>query len=298
MTVDSEQRLDRRVAAEAGCSRSVAHELVLAGAVQVDGRVELRPAVKVADEAVLVVDHEPVVDVGPQPDVSVPVPLVHTDEHLYVIDKPAGLVVHPGSGTGDEPTLVNGLLALDPGIAGVGPDPTRPGIVHRLDRGTSGLLLVARTAEAHEAVTALIAAREVQREYTALVAGTVPEATGRIEAAIGRDPQRPTLQAVTPDGRWAATDYEVEQRYAEPETATLLAVRLETGRTHQIRVHLAAIEHPVIGDRAYGDRSGLPLDRPFLHSRRLAFVHPVTGEACRFESDLPEDLQAVLAVLS
>ena len=126
----------------------------------------------------------------------------------------------------------------------------------------------------------------------------MPEATGRIEATIGRDPQRPTLQAVTPDGRWAATDYEVGQRYTDPEAATLLAVRLETGRTHQIRVHLAAIRHPVIGDRAYGDRSGLPLDRPFLHSRRVAFTHPVTGEPCRFESELPEDLQAVLAVLS
>ncbi len=108
----------------------------------------------------------------------------------------------------------------------------------------------------------------------------MPEATGRIEATVGRDPQRPTLQAVTPDGRRAATDYEVERRYAEPEAATLLAVRLETGRTHQIRVHLAAIDHPVIGDRAYGDRSGLPFDRPFLHSRRLTFTHPATGHTC------------------
>jgi 23S rRNA pseudouridine1911/1915/1917 synthase len=294
----ADQRLDRRVAAEAGCSRSVAHELVLAGAVQVDGRIELRPAVKVADVAVVIVDHEPVAAAALQPDASVPVPLAHTDEHFYVVDKPAGLVVHPGSGTGEEPTLVNGLLALDPALAGVGPDPARPGIVHRLDRGTSGLLLVARTAEAHEALSTMIAAHEVEREYTTLVAGTVPEATGRIEAAIGRDPQRPTLQAVVPDGRWAATDYEVGQRFTDPEAATLLAVRLETGRTHQIRVHLAAIHHPVIGDRAYGDRSGLPLDRPFLHSRRVAFTHPVTGEPCRFESELPEDLQAVLAVLA
>jgi 23S rRNA pseudouridine1911/1915/1917 synthase len=294
----ADQRLDRRVAAEAGCSRSVAHELVLAGAVQVDGRVEQRPAVKVADGAVVIVDHEPAAAPALEADASVPIPLAHIDEHFYVVDKPAGLVVHPGSGTGEEPTLANGLLALDPALAGVGPDPARPGIVHRLDRGTSGLLLVARTAEAHEALSAMIAAHEVEREYATLVAGTVPEATGRIEAAIGRDPQRPTLQAVTPDGRWAATDYEVGQRYTDPEAATLLAVRLETGRTHQIRVHLAAIRHPVIGDRAYGDRSGLPLDRPFLHSRRVAFTHPVTGEPCRFESELPKDLQAVLAVLS
>ena len=295
---DDGTRLDRRVAAEAGCSRSVAHDLVLGGAVQVDGRVERRPSVRVAGDADVVVEHEPVVEPDPAPDRSVAVVLVHTDEHLHVVDKPAGLVVHPGAGTHGEPTLVNGLLALDPDLAGIGPDPQRPGIVHRLDRGTSGLLLVARTAEAHEALSAMIAAHEVAREYAALVAGTVPEATGRIEAPIGRDPQRPTLQAVTPDGRPAATDYEVEARYTEPEAATLLAVRLETGRTHQIRVHLSAIGHPVIGDRAYGDRSGLPLDRPFLHSRRLAFTHPVTAEALALTSPLPADLQAVLAALA
>jgi len=293
----ADQRLDRRVAAESGCSRAVAHQLVEAGAVQVDGRIERRPASRVADDAVVLVDHEPAIEVGVKADPGVVVVLVHTDDHLYVVDKPAGLVVHPGSGT-DEPTLVHGLLALDPGLAGAGPDPMRPGIVHRLDRGTSGLLVVARTAEAHERLSAMIAAHDIEREYTALVAGTVPEATGRIEAPIGRDPQRPTLQAVTPDGRPAATDYEVEERFTEPEPATLLAVRLETGRTHQIRVHLSAIGHPVIGDRAYGDRSGLPLDHPFLHSRRLAFTHPVTGEACEFASPLPEDLLAVLAVLS
>ncbi|MET0160202.1 MAG: RluA family pseudouridine synthase [Acidimicrobiales bacterium] len=293
----ADQRLDRRVAAEAGCSRAIAHDLVEAGAVQVDGRVERRPAHRVADDAVVVVDHEPPIEPAVEADAGVVVSLVHADDHLYVVDKPAGLVVHPGSGT-DEPTLVHGLLALDPGLVGVGPDPTRPGIVHRLDRGTSGLLVVARTEEAHERLSAMIAAHDIEREYAALVAGTVPEATGRIEAAIGRDPQRPTLQAVTPDGRPAATDYEVEDRYADPEPATLLAVRLETGRTHQIRVHFSAIGHPVIGDRAYGDRSGLPLDHPFLHSRRLAFTHPVTGEWCEFTAALPEDLEAVLAVVS
>ncbi len=291
------QRLDRRVADEVGCSRTLAHELVVEGKVEVDGRVERRPSAKVGEDARIVVDHEPAVDEGLAADASVEVPLVHQDEHLYVVDKPAGLVVHPGSGGGDEPTLVHGLLALDPSIAGVGPDPERPGIVHRLDRGTSGLMVVARTDEAHTALSARIAARQVAREYVTLVEGTVPEATGRIEAPIGRDPQRPTLQAVVPDGRSAATDFEVDERYAEPEAVSLLAVRLETGRTHQIRVHLAAIDHPVVGDRAYGSRSGLPLDRPFLHSRRLAFEHPVTDEPLSFEAPLPEDLQAVLALL-
>jgi 23S rRNA pseudouridine1911/1915/1917 synthase len=294
----SEQRLDRRVAAEADVSRAVAHDLVTAGAVEVDGRVETRPSVRVADEAVVVVDHEPVAPVGLVADPSVELVVVHEDEHLYVIDKPAGLVVHPGAGSGDEPTLVHGLLALDPAVAGVGPDPERPGIVHRLDRGTSGLMLVARTEAAHAALSARIAAHDIERSYRTLVVGTVPEATGRIEAPIGRDPQRPVLQAVVPDGRAAATDYAVDERFAEPEPVSLLTVHLETGRTHQIRVHLAAIEHPVVGDRAYGSRSTLPLDRPFLHSARVAFAHPVTGEDLAFTSDLPEDLASVLSLLS
>jgi 23S rRNA pseudouridine1911/1915/1917 synthase len=293
-----EQRLDRRVATEAGVSRAVAHELVTAGAVEVDGRVERRPAAKVADDAVVLVDHEPVAGVELVADAGVAVPLVHTDEHLFVVDKPAGLVVHPGSGTGDEATLVHGLLALDPAIAGVGPDPDRPGIVHRLDRGTSGLMLVARTDEAHAALSALIAAHQVEREYVTLVEGTVPEATGRIEAPIGRDPQRPTLQAVVPDGRDAATDYVVDERFAEPEPTSLLTVRLETGRTHQIRVHLAAIDHPVVADRPYGAKLSLGLTRPFLHSARLAFDHPITGESIAFESPLPEDLEEALARLA
>jgi len=290
-------RLDRRVAAEAQVSRSVAHELVVEGRVQVDGRVERRPSVKVADEVRIIVDHEPSPDVGLAADPSVEVPLVHADDHLYVVDKPAGLVVHPGSGTGEEATLVHGLLALDPDLAGVGPDPERPGIVHRLDRGTSGLMLVARTEAAHGALTAAIAAHEVEREYLAMVEGQVPESTGRIEAPIGRDPQRPTLMAVTPDGREAATDYEVLERFTEPEPASLLAVRLETGRTHQIRVHLAAIDHPVVGDRQYGGPTLLGLGRPFLHSHRLTFTHPATGERLTFESPLPSDLEAVLAEL-
>ncbi len=294
----TDQRLDRRVADEVGCSRTLAHELVTEGKVEVDGRVERRPSVRVADGARVVVDHVPAVDEGLVPDAGVVVPLAHADEHVYVVDKPAGLVVHPGSGSGDEPTLVHGLLALDPAIAGVGPDPERPGIVHRLDRGTSGLLLVARTPESHERLTSMLGAHEVEREYVTVVEGSVPEATGRIEAPIGRDPQRPTLQAVVPDGRPAATDYGVDERFTEPEAASLLTVRLETGRTHQIRVHLAAIDHPVVGDRAYGSRSHLPLDRPFLHSARLSFEHPITGDPMAFESPLPADLQEVLAHLS
>jgi 23S rRNA pseudouridine1911/1915/1917 synthase len=292
------ERLDRRVADQLGSSRTVAHDLVTSGKVEVDGRVERRPSAKVPEDAEVVVDHVLPVHAGLVADASVPVPVVHADEHLYVVDKPAGLVVHPGSGTGDEATLVHGLLALDPAIAGVGPDPDRPGIVHRLDRGTSGLLLVARTAAAHAGLTEQIAAHAVEREYLALVAGHVPEATGRIEAPIGRDPQRPTLMAVTPDGREAATDYEVRERFSAPEPSSLLAVRLETGRTHQIRVHLAAIGHPVVGDKPYAGPPIAGATRPFLHSARVSFSHPVTGEWLAFESPLPEDLQDVLARLT
>ena len=293
----ADQRLDRRVADEVGVSRAVAHDLVVAGAVVVDGRVERRPSTRVGGDAVVVVDHEPVEAAGVAADAEVVVALAHADEHLFVVDKPAGLVVHPGSGTGEEATLVHGLLALDPALAGVGPDPDRPGIVHRLDRGTSGLMLVARTEEAHAALTAMIAAREVERTYRALVAGSVPEATGRIEAPIGRHPNRPTLQAVVPDGRDAATDYVVDLRFTDPEPTSLLSVRLETGRTHQIRVHLAAIDHAVVGDRAYGGPSLLGLHRPFLHAGRLALTHPVTGGTLVVESPLPEDLAAVLGAL-
>lgn len=281
------------MAAEAGCSRATAQELVLAGAVTVDGRVERRPASRVVDDAVVVVDHEPAAQERLRPDPSVVVPLVHRDEHLLVVDKPAGLVVHPGRGA-REGTLVNGLLALDPAIAEVGPDPERPGIVHRLDRGTSGLMVVARTPVAHDALRSAIAAHDVEREYTTLVEGIVPEATGRVEAPLGRSPRRPTLRAVVAEGKPAATDFEVEARYSVPEPVSLLTCRLETGRTHQIRVHLAAIGHPVVGDTAYGAQPAPRLGRPFLHSGHLAFVHPVTGEPLSFRAPLPADLVAVL----
>ncbi len=288
-----EERLDRRVAEQLGVSRAVAHDLVTDGKVRVDGEVTRRVSRRVPAAADVEVDHVPAEVTGPVADASVPVPLVFEDEHLYVVDKPADLVVHPGAG-GEATTLVHGLLALDPAQADVGPDPRRPGIVHRLDKGTSGLLLVARTDEADTVLRARIAAHAVEREYLALVGGTIAEATGRIEAPIGRSPQRPTLQAVVPDGRPSATDYEVLERYDRPEPLTLLRCRLGTGRTHQIRVHLAAIGHPVAGDPAYGDHTDLGLTRPFLHARRLELDHPVTGEHLEFESPLPPDLEDLL----
>jgi 23S rRNA pseudouridine1911/1915/1917 synthase len=209
-----------------------------------------------------------------------------------VVNKPAGVVVHPGAGH-DRGTLVNGLLALFPEIASVG-DPMRPGIVHRLDRDTSGLLLVARSARAYDALVAALAQHEVEREYVALVWGHLASPHGLIDAPIGRSEARRTRMAVRDAGKPARTEYRVEETFVDPVCA-LLTCGLETGRTHQIRVHLSAIGHPVVGDATYGGaRDSLPLGRPFLHATRIGFAHPVSGAAMAFESPLPAELQGVL----
>ena len=214
------------------------------------------------------------------------VAIVHRDEWLAVVDKPAGLVVHPAPGH-HGPTLVSALAE----ILGGGEDPKRPGIVHRLDRDTSGLMVVARTEEAHRALSAAIARREVAREYLALIEGRPRSRSGTIDAPLGRDHRAPERRAVGGRGsRPARTHFEVVE--ALPG-GTLVRARLDTGRTHQIRVHFAAIGHPVAGDPRYGRRRQ-GLDRQFLHSARLAFSHPVTGAALSFESELPEDLRAAL----
>ncbi|HEY2937336.1 MAG TPA: RluA family pseudouridine synthase [Gaiellaceae bacterium] len=210
------------------------------------------------------------------------------DEHLLVVDKPAGLVVHPAPGhaTG---TLVHGLLALD--VEG-GEEPERPGIVHRLDRDTSGLLVVARSEEAHRGLQELVRERAVERGYLALVVGRPRSRAGRIEAAIGRDRHDPVRHSLDTDSpREAITHFEVTEQLARH---TLLRVTLETGRTHQIRVHLEAIGLPVAGDPVYGRPGELGLERQFLHAARLAFAHPVTGERIETESRLPDDLAAAL----
>jgi 23S rRNA pseudouridine1911/1915/1917 synthase len=214
--------------------------------------------------------------------------IAHEDEHLLVVDKPAGLVVHPAPGhaTG---TLVHGLLALDPEG---GEEPERPGIVHRLDRDTSGLLVVARSREAHRRLQELVREREIEREYLALVVGRPRSRAGRIEAPIGRDRRDPTRHSLDTDTpREAITHFELEELL---RGHALLRVRLETGRTHQIRVHLEAIGLPVAGDPVYGRAGELGLARQFLHAARLAFPHPVTGERVETESPLPDDLAAAL----
>jgi len=212
--------------------------------------------------------------------------IAYEDEHLLVVDKPAGLVVHPGAGnpTG---TLVQGLLSR--GVAGG--KATRPGIVHRLDRDTSGLLVVARSEDAYEKLRTLVKGHELEREYLALVRGRPRSRSGRIEAPIGRDRREPTRMSLDTElPRDALTHFEVAELFREH---ALLRVRLETGRTHQIRVHLGAIGLPVVGDPVYGvPEPGLR--RQFLHAARLAFPHPITGERVETESPLPADLEAAL----
>ena len=210
------------------------------------------------------------------------------DEHLLVVDKPAGVVVHPGTGHREGGTLVHGLLALD----AAGGDDDRPGIVHRLDRDTSGLLVVARSDEAHARLEELIRRREVERRYLALVKGAPRSRTGRIEAPIGRDRQDRTRHSLdTPTPRDAVTLFEIAEALSGH---TLLTVTLETGRTHQIRVHLEAIGLRIAGDPVYGIPGELDLERQFLHAASLGFAHPFTGERIEADSPLPDDLAAAL----
>lgn len=292
------QRLDRVVSLVTGYSRSEAAALVEAAAVTVDGSPVTRGAHRVVEGDVLDVDApEPRAEAELAPDPAVAVPVVYADDDLLVVDKPADLVVHPGAGqpTG---TLAQGLLAHFPEVREVG-EPDRPGIVHRLDRGTSGLMLVARSARAYEALVAMLAGHEVDRRYRALVWGTFEAPTGMIDAPIGRSPRDRTRMAVTVAGKEARTHYAVARAYHEPVVVTELRCRLETGRTHQIRVHLASIGHPVVGDARYGgDRSSLACPRPWLHAEELRLDHPVTGAPLAFTSPLPADLVDVRAGLA
>ncbi len=213
--------------------------------------------------------------------------VVHLDEHLAVVEKPAGLVVHPAP-SHSGPTLVDELAEILSG----GADPERPGIVHRLDKGTSGLLVVARDDETHAALQAAVREREVERRYLALARGRLASRTGTIDAPIGRASRRRHRMAVAGAGsRQARTHFAVLEALA---AETYLEARLETGRTHQIRAHFAAIEHPLVGDATYGGEEKYDLERQFLHAHRLAFAHPVGGAALEFESALPADLAAAL----
>ncbi len=291
------ERLDRVVAMVTGVSRAVAASLVDGGAVELDGQVERSVKVRVEEGAELRVELPADESHGVQPDASVAVTVVYADDDVVVVDKPAGLVVHPGAGNQTN-TLVNGLLARFPEIADVG-DPARPGIVHRLDKGTSGLLVVARSPQAYESLVGQLSARTVGRSYAALVWGRPEPAVGVIDAPVGRSSRDRTRMTVSARGRDARTHYRVQTTYREPAVVSLVECQLETGRTHQVRVHFAAIHHPVVGDTQYrGAREAIRAPRPMLHARALAFRHPVTGERIELESPMPADFAAVLAGLS
>ena len=274
-------------------SRARLQAWIRAGRVTVDGRTTEAKARVWAGESVRV---EPAADPAAAPFVAQPIALavVYEDDAVIIVDKPPGLVVHPGSGnwTG---TLANALLHHCPALAAV----PRAGIVHRLDKDTSGLLVVAKTVTAQTHLVRQLQARSVKREYLAVVHGRVARG-GKVVAAIGRHPSQRTRMAVVSGGKEAVTHYEVRERYAH---ATLLACRLETGRTHQIRVHMHSIGHPLAGDPTYGRRSAPPgplaeFRRQALHAERLTLVHPVTGQTMSWHAPLPADLRALLAALA
>jgi 23S rRNA pseudouridine1911/1915/1917 synthase len=291
-------RIDRFVADATGLSRSHVQKLISDGRLTVDGvPVRANALVSAGSEVRLDVPKPLALDLAPAPDI--PLRIVYEDDDLLIVDKPAGLVVHPSAGHHDGDTLVNALLARAGGteyggIAGV----ARPGIVHRLDRDTSGLLMVAKHDAAQHSLMAQLKARRVRKTYLALVTGNVAAAVGRIEAPIGRDPKHRTRMAVVPDGRPSTTGYRVRERF---DGWTLLELDLVTGRTHQIRVHLDGIGHPIAGDPVYGTgtsrRGPAGLGRLFLHAWRLELAAPGDGHLIRATAPLPDELEGVLDAL-
>lgn len=280
-------RLDKALATLLGVSRSQARELVERG-VTVDGRPG-GPDTRVSSGET-VISERPVTDRALRPE-PVSFDVLFEDSHVVVVDKPAGLVVHPGAGQ-KSGTLAAGLLHRYPEIEGVGAA-ERWGLVHRLDKDTSGALAVARTAESFEALSDQVRKRTMTRSYLALVDGVPGSPTGAIEAPIGRDPDYPMRRAVVQGGKYARTHFEIEEAFGESRCA-LLRVVLETGRTHQIRVHLSSIGHPVVGDRTYGKLTAVSSPRPFLHASSLEFTHPLDGRRITVDSPLPADLRTVL----
>jgi 23S rRNA pseudouridine1911/1915/1917 synthase len=270
------ERLDRLAARRLDLSRTTVQRIIRTGLLWIDGE-ETVPSRKVSGGE-RVEARVPEEGISPE---EIPVPILFEDEHLLIIDKPAGLVVHPGAGN-PSGTLVNALL--ERGIAG-GEDPSRPGVVHRLDRDTSGLMVLAKGEPAYSQLLSQMSERRVRRVYRAVLAGEGLPETGTVDSPVGRDPQNPTLMAAGV-GRPAVTHFEV---LAEAAGHAMLRVWLQTGRTHQIRVHLSAIGHPVYADPLYG--RAVRGRRLWLHAERLAFQHPVSGEEIELDSPIPEDLR-------
>ena len=308
-----DQRVDRVVALVADVSRRQAAALIASGQVLVNGVAVEKSSQKLrtGQELAFRLVRE---QIEVEADSSIEVDLVHVDDHVVVVEKQAGLVMHPGSGVRGA-TLVNGLLSRFPEMAVVG-QRERPGVVHRLDRGTSGLLVVARSQVAYDHLVGQLRERTVERRYRSVVVGSMAADSGLIDAPLGRSPHYATRRGVVANGLEARTFYEVVERLEaplsdvdddhEPTTTgqdfTLVLCRLETGRTHQIRVHLMAIGHPVLADSDYGGAVTEPdeaavLGRPFLHAEKLGFDHPVSGERLEFTSALPHELEVVLDAL-
>lgn len=276
-------RVDRAISTLIAMSRADVQRLIAAGFIEVDGEPVGKSTKLTAGQQVRLTGSPE--QVGPPEAQDIALDVRYEDDDVLVVHKPFGLVVHPGAGHEDG-TLVNALLHFDPAISAVG-QPDRPGIVHRLDRDTTGLMMVARSQPAYEALVAQLRERRVTRGYRSLVWGELVEARGVIEGPIGRDPARRTRMAIVQDGRPARTHYRVDATSADGRTSEL-ALRLETGRTHQIRVHLASIGHPVVGDVMYGGKRGGDVgDRLRLHSEFLSFAHPITGETVQRHADPP-----------
>ena len=285
------RRLDSEISARAGVSRAAAQKWLDAGLVLVDGQArpknhQTRPG------EVVTVTPPPARPLDAQPE-DIPLCIVYEDDALLVVDKPRGMVVHPAAGN-EQGTLVNALLAHCgsslSGINGV----LRPGIVHRIDKDTSGLLAVAKTDAAHLGLSAQLEAHSMEREYRAVVHGRLRESEGVIDAPLARHPVHRKKMAVVPGGRRAVTHYRVLEQFPR---FCYLSCRLETGRTHQIRVHMASIGHPLAGDPLYGPARGLSIGGQCLHAAVLGFTHPVTGEFLRFVSPLPDYFEALLKKL-
>ena len=287
------ERVDRVIAFFSGLSRSKVSDLI-------SKRLILRNGIPIKKGSEIVHTNDEIsmpnlVDEAVEEiasDESIDFEVVFEDDSVIVVSKPSGLIVHPGSGIANG-TLVNGLAAQFPDLREIG-DPTRLGLVHRLDKGTSGLLIVARTPEALDNLKFQMQERDIHRQYFAIVAGHVESKKGVVDAPLGRDPKNPLKRAVINSGKYARTHYELDQKCESPFKVSMLNCRLETGRTHQIRVHLAAIGHPVLGDELYGGRTSFNIEnRLALHAQMLTFLHPKTKNLMNFESPLPAELTSM-----
>jgi 23S rRNA pseudouridine1911/1915/1917 synthase len=287
----SGERIDRALSLIFDITRTEAIDLLLNGKVQVSGKSKTptKSYRLTAGEVILIAELPSTNDfvVLPRPDI--PLDIVFHDEDIVVVNKAAHQVVHPGSGREDD-TLVQALLARFPQISEVGEDPLRPGVVHRLDKGTSGVMVFALSNPAYEKMKTDIASHRYRRIYLAMVEGLLDTNSAVVDAPIGRSDSQPRKMTLKSGGRRAITRFEVLERFERPRDATFVSVELETGRTHQIRVHMASLGHPVLGDHLYGRPDDL-LDRPFLHSSNLELAHPITGEEMTFSAALPKDLE-------